>query len=335
MGESSKKKRTLAKSLSTRKIVEAARSILKKKETKSKKSVKKADTAPKAQTKISKENVDMTFFGGPVMQKFMGDKKYEIPAGYGDTRITVMVRDPHWLHAYWEVPGWKVQELVSLIGKDNFGRSRKILRVHDVTDKLFDGSNANASFDIGIAEESKNWYIQPGGSNKSYCVDIGYLGPDGKFYLMARSNVVSTPREGMSEVIDEEWMTIDWERMYALSGGFGVGRSSGEIREILKKRLREEMSSGMFSSWSRNIHEVAGKEKDFWLVVNTELIVYGATQPDAKVSVQGLPIKLRPDGTFTLRFALPDGRQEIPVVAVNKDGDMKRAITPEVEKRTK
>lgn len=75
--------------------------------------------------------------------------------------------------------------------------------------------------------------------------------------------------------------------------------------------------------------------KKFWLVVDTELIVYGATEPDAKVTLQGRPVKLNPDGTFSLRFALPDGEQVIPVRGVNKDGDMEITITPVVLKETR
>jgi len=37
------------------------------------------------------------------------------------------------------------------------------------------------------------------------------------------------------------------------------------------------------------------KERKFWLWVDCELIVYGATEPDAKVTVQGRPIALRHD----------------------------------------
>lgn len=80
--------------------------------------------------------------------------------------------------------------------------------------------------------------------------------------------------------------------------------------------------------------EVGEKAKSFWLQVGTELILYGATEPDATVTVQGQPVKLRPDGTFTLRFALPDGEQVLPVRAVNADGDDERVITPIVKKWT-
>jgi hypothetical protein len=51
--------------------------------------------------------------------------------------------------------------------------------------------------------------------------------------------------------------------------------------------------------------------------------------------VQGRAIKLRPDGTFSLRFALPDGKQVIPVKAVSSDNEEERTITPIVNKETK
>lgn len=76
----------------------------------------------------------------------------------------------------------------------------------------------------------------------------------------------------------------------------------------------------------------AAKKKDFWLTVGTELILYGATEPDANVTVMGKPIKLKADGTFSLRFALPNGHYELPVIAVNADGDDTRQITPIVDR---
>ena len=63
------------------------------------------------------------------------------------------------------------------------------------------------------------------------------------------------------------------------------------------------------------------KAKGFWFNVNAELIIYGATEPDAKVTLGGHEIKLRPDGSFSYRFALPDGNYDLPAVAVSADGD--------------
>jgi uncharacterized protein len=59
--------------------------------------------------------------------------------------------------------------------------------------------------------------------------------------------------------------------------------------------------------------------KGFWFNVNAELIVYGATEKNATVSIGGRKIKLRPDGSFSYRFALPDGNYEMPIVAISAD----------------
>jgi hypothetical protein len=75
-------------------------------------------------------------------------------------------------------------------------------------------------------------------------------------------------------------------------------------------------------------------DRGFWLAVQTELVVSGATEPDAKVTIQGISIPLRPDGTFTVRFELPDGEQIVPVIAVSKDGHFEKEITPKVIRET-
>lgn len=74
--------------------------------------------------------------------------------------------------------------------------------------------------------------------------------------------------------------------------------------------------------------------RHFRFVLNTELVVYGATEPDASLTVQGRPVQLRPDGTFTLRFALPDGEYSVPAIAVSHDGISTREITPTVRRAT-
>src|ERR1039457_6918978 len=59
--------------------------------------------------------------------------------------------------------------------------------------------------------------------------------------------------------------------------------------------------------------------------IRSELIIYGATEPNAKVTLGGHEIKLRSDGTFSFRFALPDGKYDLPAVAVSADGTDGRA----------
>ena len=65
------------------------------------------------------------------------------------------------------------------------------------------------------------------------------------------------------------------------------------------------------------------------------MIVYGKTDPTASVTLQNEPVKLRPDGTFTMRFSLPDSRQIIPAVATSTDGMEEQTIVLAVERNTK
>src|SRR6185436_15812406 len=66
------------------------------------------------------------------------------------------------------------------------------------------------------------------------------------------------------------------------------------------------------------------RRKGFWFNVNAELIIYGATEPDAAVTIGGRKIQLRRDGSFSFRFALPDGSYDLPVNATSADGDDSR-----------
>ena len=101
-----------------------------------------------------------------------------------------------------------------------------------------------------------------------------------------------------------------------------VWMGSLEITELIRRRLAHEISSPGVSSLSSLSSPFGGggQPKGFWFNVNAELIIYGATEPAAKVTLGGHEIKLRPDGSFSYRFALPDGKYELPAVAVSADG---------------
>ena len=261
-------------------------------------------------------------------------KAFRFPPGYGDNRIVLLARDPWWIFAYWEIRKDREDDIIRKIESSGDGMEKSVLRVYDVTAVNFNGTNAHSFFDIDLKGLASNWYINVGAPDRSWVIDIGIVSKKGNFYLLARSNVARTPRFGMSDQLDAEWMMPeeDYWRMFGLSGGFGVGKGSLEVREMLKKRLEEQITSGAISSGASFYRKP--QERKFWLVVNTELIVYGATEPDAKLTVQGKPIALRQDGTFTLRFALPDGKQVIPVEAASNDGIDHRRITPVVTRKT-
>ena len=118
-----------------------------------------------------------------------------------------------------------------------------------------------------------------------------------------------------------------------------VWMGSLEITELIRRRLAHEgnttspvtafgiSSPGLASSPTSPFGggASASQSKGFWFNVNAELIIYGATEPDAKVTLGGHEIKLRSDGTFSFRFALPDGKYDLPAVAISADGTDGRA----------
>jgi hypothetical protein len=76
------------------------------------------------------------------------------------------------------------------------------------------------------------------------------------------------------------------------------------------------------------------RPRKFWLVADAELIVYGATEPDATVTISGQPIQLTPEGTFRFHTAFPDGRIDYPVMAVAADGEQNRSIHMTFDRQT-
>jgi uncharacterized protein len=76
------------------------------------------------------------------------------------------------------------------------------------------------------------------------------------------------------------------------------------------------------------------RPRKFWLVADAELIVYGATEPDATVTIGGREIKLNPDGTFRFQMSFQDGLIDYPIVAVASDGEQTRSIQMKFERET-
>jgi len=252
----------------------------------------------------------------------------EIPSGYNVDRIVAMVRDPYWILAYWEVTDRKYHELERHFGAV-WPKCKMILRVFDKT------NDKPAHFDIVIAPGARNWYISVS-AERRYQIAIGALSPDGTFEQIAISNIVETPSDRVSDRVDEHWMVPDdvFKKIFAASGGHDMHAASAEFGGLLEKRLLEEIGSGSVTSFGSGAWPKAEKGRKFRFWVATELILYGGTEPDARVTVQGKEVKLRPDGTFSMRFALPDGKVPLPVTATSGDGIEERTIDTNVTKKS-
>jgi uncharacterized protein len=256
-----------------------------------------------------------------------------IPEKYGDDRIVLMTRDPNWCYVYWDLSIGLMESKRKTINE----KYDLVLRVYDITDVNFNGSNSHKFIDIQVSGEAGNWYINVWEAGRSYVVDIGYKTASGKFVLLSRSNPVIAPTEDVSPHTDEEWMIVDedFEEIFRISGGGDKSRSPMGSSEGLKDRLKSDLSSGNVSSFSNATSSSPNKKnRGFFLNADTELILYGNTEKDAKLTVKGEKVDLKPDGSFSLRFHLPNGTIKLPVEAVSADKVDKITIKISVERKT-
>ncbi len=127
-----------------------------------------------------------------------------LPCSYGDCRIIALVRDPHWLFVYWDINEERRGEIAGRYGCQAWENSLPVLRVYDVTNLYYFDSRHYR--EIFINDYADNWYLRTGQPNRTFCIELGRVSPDGSFIFVARSNYVSTPRDQRSDLIDEEWL---------------------------------------------------------------------------------------------------------------------------------
>ncbi|MHC5723257.1 MAG: substrate-binding domain-containing protein [Nostoc sp.] len=89
----------------------------------------------------------------------------------------------------------------------------------------------------------------------------------------------------------------------------------------------------LFIARSANVRVFSHPHGDFWFVADAELIIHGATQPNTTVNIGGHNIKIKPDGTFHLRFPFSDGLMDY-LITVAADGESTRTIHKKFSQET-
>ncbi len=251
-------------------------------------------------------------------------------------RVVLMVRGPHWLHAFWEVTPRSIARAEAALGQE-WHSAKPVLRMLQIES----GSQASPAErpvrDIPIHGGVKNWFIDI--RDRITCrVEIGYKTSSGRFHALGRSNVVSTPAASQGDTLDVHWGEIadDCEKIYALSGGFSSENNSTELQELFEERLKRRLGPPAARRAGPSSEEEAfDREGDFLLQVDAEMVVYGVAKPGAYVTLQGEPVRVQDDGTFRVRLEMPDRRQVLPIVASTADGVGEQTIVLAVERNTK
>jgi hypothetical protein len=309
----------------------------------------------------------------------------ELPAGYGESRIVLMPRDPQWAYTYWDIPNDHKEDL------RRQGGQQLALRIYDVTDIDINYQSPHSIQEYPCDELAREWYLPMPVSDRDYVVDIGYRCADGRWLVLARSAPVHVPPVYPSDWIEDQFITVNWEedlrgktvyqlvppskRMAAAAAGTETGNPIyDQIFGMAKSAEAQRVAGSLYGSMQQvPVHEqaissyvfpsgvgmwalptasginmsgvgmsgvgfsasaVPIRPRQFWLVADAELIVYGATEPDATVTIGGRPIKLNPDGTFRFQMSFQDGLIDYPIMAVAADGEQTRSIHMKFNRET-
>ncbi|MCD6134091.1 MAG: DUF4912 domain-containing protein [Candidatus Omnitrophica bacterium] len=253
--------------------------------------------------------------------------KIRLPQRYFDNRIVLMVRDPWWLYTYWDISPEREKDVRAEIPLALRNKCRRVVRVYEVR-----GLKEEVFLDIEVENiYFGNWYINVNKPEAAFCVEIGYLTPQGRFYSLARSNIVSTPYFGLSNAEEEEWILPEEEYLKIL-GLYNLGRSSLEVAGKIEEIFRRQISSFLSSSYLLPSSNVSAD--NFFFELATELIIYGRTEPDATLKLGSKKVPLAKDGTFRLRFLLPEGKFSFPFEASSSSGKHKVKVSLQVERFT-
>ena len=164
-----------------------------------------------------------------------------------------------------------------------------------------------------------NWFLNVSDPPGTFFVEIGYRSRDKQFFSLVSSNTVETPQNYIQESMG--WSESGWNMLTA----------STQVSPFESGALDAEIASSSKPSAASSPRRRSG----FDLQVDAEVVIKGRTSPDAQLTVRGERIWLREDGSFLVRYHLPERRHVFPVAAISSDGIDTKTIVLSVERNTK
>ncbi|MFY8148806.1 MAG: DUF4912 domain-containing protein [Prochlorococcaceae cyanobacterium] len=293
--------------------------------------------------------------GGPSLQILEAEMP-PAPRPGAETKVVFLPRDPQWAYVFWEISD-DDRDLAQ-----EAGASQLCLRVADVTGLPGGSAHPHTLQEVVVDSHSTEWYLPVPLSDRDYRVELGYRkGSAGGWISLAFSSVARVPALHPSEQILDQFVpfTLDTapttlptpvesadsglhERLYqtATSRWRKLGRGSEAFHELEQGDTsgagHTASAAGPWASGrtASGAGGVAPRQRSFWLVADAELIVYGATDPAARLTIGGEDVPLSPDGTFRVQVPFRDGQQVYPIEAIAADGEQKRNITLDFRRLT-
>ncbi len=266
------------------------------------------------------------------------------------TKLVFLPRDPEWAYVFWQISESDRDKAQSL------GANKLCLRLYDASGIGEENLNLGTIREIAVDSHSTEWYLPIPLADRDYKVELGYK-YGFKWMSLAFSSIGHVPGTQPSEQILDKFVPFNLdtpalseppsimkspkveeanglhERLYQAATSFPTRRKVGSeefMENINSKNLNSNLTDSGSGQWSSGLNESGSgivKNKSFWLVADSELIVYGATDPSAKLTIGEEEVPLAADGTFRLQVPFRDGSQKYEIKAVDASGDQEKSIT--------
>ena len=268
------------------------------------------------------------------------------------TNLVFLPRDPEWAYVFWHISDSDREKAQSL------GANKLCLRLYDVTGANDGDFNQGTLREIAVDSYSTEWYLPIPVSDRDYKVELGYR-YGYKWMSLAFSSPSHVPSSQPSEQILDKFVPFNLEspaetitaisnsneseinglheRLYQAATTYSKRSRVGseEFMENTSNRNYDTTDSGA-GIWSSGLTDSGAGilNRSFWLVADAELIVYGATDPSAKLTIGGENVPLASDGTFRLQVPFRDGSQKYDIRATDSSGKQERDIMMKFERNT-
>ena len=271
------------------------------------------------------------------------------------TNLVFIPRDPEWAYVFWNISDIDREKAQSL------GANKLCLRLYDVTGTNEGQANLGTLREIAVDSYSTEWYLPIPVADRDYKVELGYR-YGFNWMSLAFSSSSHVPSSQPSEQILDKFVPFNLEyppetnsaildsqekdssglheRLYHAATSYSRRTRVGS-EEFMENSLntdtrdiQNDSGSGVWSSGINDSGTGLNRNRNFWLVADAELIVYGATDPSAKLTIGGEQVPLASDGTFRLQVPFRDGSQNYEIKAIDATREQERSITMNFDRET-
>ena len=274
-----------------------------------------------------------------------GETEGSLPEAYGTGRLFLAARDPRWLYTQWDFTA-RQQRAYNALSVDR----HLVLRVHSTA------YGSSGVQDLHVHPESRHWFVNVPQAQAQYTTEIGYYRQPQQWVSLAVSRPAITPPDSASKLQAVTFARVashtqrgadappadlrdaplvfvaepERERVLAELTGWTPPPVEAPLNSLEGTAFAQGATSPPGGGAEYVSSPMGGGEGETpptgsWLNVSAELVVYGATESAASVTIGGAPVELRPDGTFSYRVAFPDGQHTLTVSALSSGGELRQA----------